>query len=1317
MARSRLAALAFAALLAVGLGAAAQTPAPAPTPSSTSSPPTTDDEEKSAFVRFVEETISTPDRRIRLGRIDGALSSDVRIGSITLADRDGVWLEITDAHLVWSRLALLKGRLEIAELTAAAIRLDRRPRGSAVPSATASPTFALPDLPVSVRLDRLAVPDVTLAEGIAGPAARFAVDGGARLDGDLLDARFAVRRLDAGGRLDVRLGYREADRVLDLDLALDEPNGGFLTNLFDICDRPALALGVRGRGPVDGFSADLTLDAEGERLLTGRGAVASAPQGRRYTLQVDGSLGRLVSDRWGAYFTGRTSLDVVVAEAGSGGVVLERAELVSGAAALRAVGAFAADGVPTALTVAGELGSGDGVVPIPGTGGRARRASLAVVFGDRAPWKGTLRLDGFESDDLRLRNAEITATGVAHDLADATSRGTNFEVSGGVDGIESPRPGEAAAFRSPLRLAARGDWRAGGPITIATSTLDDGNVAARFAGTIGAGAISGEGGVAAKTLAPLSDLVGRRLGGRVDLTARGTWHLLGGAFDVTLDGESVDLATGSAEADALMRGRTTLRGRVARSVEGLTVEGVALDNRSLRLEAAGTLGRTAGDLSLGAVIHDLGVATPKAKGRVALEARATGGLARPAIAAALTAPSLSLQGRPLRDGEARFDGVFGETGLDGRFALSGDLAGRRLTGGATVVAREDGGSRLDGLRIVAGRSRIEGALDLTPKGLVEGTLAIVSPDLGDLAPIALVTAKGALYASVTLATRDGAQTAAARGRARSLVVEGAAVGSADFDVTLSDVFGTPTIAGRVNAARIAASGVDVAKVDLRASPADDRATRFDLRADGIATPDLRGAGLAPAALTTTGTLVDRAARFEATVRAGGGIALAARGRASIDGSDLDVTVTGDVPLAAANGLLRERATKLAGRTRLDLRITGSAAAPRIGGAVALSEVGATDPETGMRLSAGSGRIRLGDGRATIESFSITTGSAGTIALSGSVDLPPAQGLPGDLTVRLSRARIRNGDLLTAETSGLLTVRGHLLAGPTIGGAITVDRAEIAVPERFAGRLTVIDTEHRGASRSVARTVAKARGRDRPGSKARAAGFGLALSVEAPARIFVRGRGIDAELGGRLRLDGPVDRLAPVGAFEMIRGRLDVVGQRIDLTRGRVQLVGSLDPEIDFTAETRRGSTTVTARVHGAASDPRIALSASEDLPQDEILARFLFGRSITQLSPVQVVRLTMAVAQLAGGGQAADLLGSIRKSTGLDDLDIVTDSKGNAAVKAGRYVGENVYLGVKTGAKGEAAGTIDLDVTRNLKLRGEAGSEDSRLGVFFEREY
>ena len=58
---------------------------------------------------------------------------------------------------------------------------------------------------------------------------------------------------------------------------------------------------------------------------------------------------------------------------------------------------------------------------------------------------------------------------------------------------------------------------------------------------------------------------------------------------------------------------------------------------------------------------------------------------------------------------------------------------------------------------------------------------------------------------------------------------------------------------------------------------------------------------------------------------------------------------------------------------------------------------------------------------------------------------------------------------------------------------------------------------------------------------------------------MRGRGLDAELGGSVRLTGPVINIQPVGGFEMIRGRLSILGQRITFDEGTVTLVGDLDP--------------------------------------------------------------------------------------------------------------------------------------------------------------
>src|SRR5690606_30117486 len=115
----------------------------------------------------------------------------------------------------------------------------------------------------------------------------------------------------------------------------------------------------------------------------------------------------------------------------------------------------------------------------------------------------------------------------------------------------------------------------------------------------------------------------------------------------------------------------------------------------------------------------------------------------------------------------------------------------------------------------------------------------------------------------------------------------------------------------------------------------------------------------------------------------------------------------------------------------------------------------------------------------------------------------------------------------------------------------------------------------------------------------------------------------------------------------------------------------------------------------------------------EVLARLLFNRGVDQLSPLQLAQLAAAAAELAGGSDTS-LLGSLRSATGLDELDIVTTDEGNAAVRAGRYIQENVYLGVEAGAGGTTRGTINLDLTDNLRVRGGVGSNgDSDLGIFY----
>ena len=122
---------------------------------------TTDDPDDNGFiVRFLEERISAPGRQIRLSGIQGALSSQARIGEITVSDAEGAWLAHPDVEIDWNRLELLLGRVNVTRLErrqhrlAAPARCRRPAAGCRSPEAAAQP-FSLPELPVAIRLNEL----------------------------------------------------------------------------------------------------------------------------------------------------------------------------------------------------------------------------------------------------------------------------------------------------------------------------------------------------------------------------------------------------------------------------------------------------------------------------------------------------------------------------------------------------------------------------------------------------------------------------------------------------------------------------------------------------------------------------------------------------------------------------------------------------------------------------------------------------------------------------------------------------------------------------------------------------------------------------------------------------------------------------------------------------------------------------------------------------------------------------------------------------------------------------------------------------------
>lgn len=501
-------------------------------------------------------------------------------------------------------------------------------------------------------------------------------------------------------------------------------------------------------------------------------------------------------------------------------------------------------------------------------------------------------------------------------------------------------------------------------------------------------------------------------------------------------------------------------------------------------------------------------------------------------------------------------------------------------------------------------------------------------------------------------------------------------------------------------------------------PASDPRAQFTIEGAGIDAAAIGEFGIAPLSFSANGSFANNTVTLASARASGaGGLNATASGTIPLEGNGLNLTVNGSAPLALANQFVAERGAALSGTATLDARVTGALANPQFSGTVSVAGGEYVDPVLNLRLTGITGSASLSGERAVINALSANLAGGGSVSVSGSVGL--TGGMDANLAIALNSAYYTDGDLVAATLSGNLAVTGPVTAGPLISGAIRIERAEIAVPETFGANAMLIDVTHRNPPAAVAATLARLRTQMGGGSSTGGAGAPIRLDVtiEAPNQVFIRGRGLDAELGGSLRITGTTDNIIPVGGLELIRGRLEIIGQRIDFTTGTLTLVGDLDPFIDLVAMIQGEGITVYVTLSGQVSSPQIEFASTPMLPQDEVLSRLLFNRGIGELSPLQLAQLAAVAAQLVGGGGGPSFLDSIRMAAGLDDLDIVTDTSGNAAVRAGTYLQDNMYLSVEGGASGGRV-SIDLDITNNLRARVSTGTDgNSSAGIFYEQDY
>lgn len=1267
------------------------------------------------------ETAQLTSGRVRIAGLGGAFPGAIDIGSLELRDAQGVWMRAEHIAVRWSPLALLGWDLHVERFDIGRVEVTRQPVSTPAPHAQGSSTGT--SLP-TIDIDELAIGMLDLEPAAAGMQALLTVRGNAHY-ASLTDARVSLdaRRTNGMGRYTVQLRLEPAR--MNASLELEEPAGGPLEHLVNLPGLGALSVTANLEGPRNAErvrllarAGDLHADASGTVDLEHRSAdLTYAVESPAMMPRADLSWQRIaLQGRW------RGPLDAANA---AGTLDLEGLRVPDGAQLDRLTANLAADGRLLTLRAAA-----DGIT-LPGPHPQLLQGSPLTL-------DATLRLD---AADRPLRLA------LKHRLLDLTAEAVTAGARSATFSLKLPDLAPIGALYEQdltgnLSLSGRVAQRA------AATRLD-----VNATGDLGGSSLAAELLGAKMRLHLAAALAGRTA--NVE-----SLELNGRALSVSASGSAERVAPGASGG-----GFHAVQARWRVSLPDLALLSPAMAGT---LQATGTasgpsLQSLAADIRMQSKLSIRG--SPPGAIEATLQAR---GL--PSAPSGTVRADGTLDGAPLRlDASVQqvrnsvFRVVVKRTEWKSLF-INGDLtAGPSLAAGRGSLSLRIGklsdlerfvGSKLDGrltgnvaLIPAAGRTRMQfelvagdvaaggvsGNARLSAAGPIDALriqVSAQSPSLAgqpaSLSTVALLDEPArkvdlehleASYRGQMVRLMSPSQVTFANGlRVRDLRLGAQkAVVSVDGEIS-------PALDLRASIQHVDAALVDAFVPNLLAQgtfSADARLRGSRSAPVGRASLEIAGLKLSgDAARSLPAVDVHGSARFQgstanvsATLHAGAGSQLKMSGLAPLDAAGaVNLKLAGRVDAALANSFLEARGERAAGTVTLDATVTGTAQTPQIGGTIQLANGDVRDYAEGIHLEDIDARLAGGQGILKIESLTARAGP-GKLTATGTVGvLQPHMPVKIELTAR--NIQPITNDILTANLDADVHVAGTLKERTDVTGTIHINRASISIPNAFPPSVAVLDVVRPGQASARSAAASKLV-------------IGLGITLDAPQAIFVQGRGLNAQLGGRLRVAGTSADPRVSGGFTMVRGSFSLAGSELNFTSGRVSfngegLKGRIDPTLDFVAQasvTYTAPTTVTLRVTGFADAPKISLSSTPPLPQDDLLGLLLFGKPASQLSAIQLAQIGGGLASLAGaggggsGGSSWNPLTWIKNALGLNTFSVGgagaaggnTQANG-ASITAGKYISNKVFVAATQTTTGASQVRVDIDLSRHLKLQTRLGN-------------
>ena len=258
-----------------------------------------------------------------------------------------------------------------------------------------------------------------------------------------------------------------------------------------------------------------------------------------------------------------------------------------------------------------------------------------------------------------------------------------------------------------------------------------------------------------------------------------------------------------------------------------------------------------------------------------------------------------------------------------------------------------------------------------------------------------------------------------------------------------------------------------------------------------------------------------------------------------------------------------------------------------------------------------------------------------------------------------------------------------------------------------------------------------------------------IKVNIPGRFFIRGPGLESEWRGSIAMGGSTGNPSLTGQIGPIRGYYTFAAKEFQFSGGEISFSGGTTPILNLALTNKTPGLTAILRFGGTATKPTLTMESQPPLPEEEVLSHVLFGKSASSISRFEALQLASAINDLRNFGSSGfNALSMVRTSLGLDVLRLggsnenrerqvssmsgtmgqqlggntstagsSTEQSDDISIEAGKYISDNIYVGVEHSGVGGAAVRLEVELAPSVSLEARSSTESSRVGVGWKKDY